>query len=238
MKLEAFNLSKVFSGKTVVKDISLSVKRGEVVGLLGPNGAGKTTTFYMIMGLINPTGGSIYLNNNNITKLPVYKRSLLGISYLPQESSVFRNMSVEDNIMSVLELRRDLSLKERKNILDKLLDDFSITNIRKSIAISLSGGERRRVEIARNLASDPSFVLFDEPLAGIDPLAIKNIKKLILHLKNQNIGVLITEHNVRDTFKLVDKAVVIYEGRVFIEGKPDEITSNEQVRKIYLGDDF
>lgn len=235
--LHISNLGKSYGGKPAVRDISMSLNRGEAVGLLGPNGAGKTTSFYMIMGLIRPDYGTIALDGVDITKLPVYRRARMGIGYLPQEASIFRGMTVEENILSVLELSEPV-VDKRNKALESLLAEFSITHLRRSPAVALSGGERRRVEIARALASNPSFILLDEPLAGIDPVAVADIKELISHLKNRGIGVLITDHNVRDALDLVDRAYVIHDGTVLMEGKPSEIVNNKDVRRVYLGEKF
>ncbi len=235
--LQVFNLGKSYSRKPVVRDVSLSVERGEVVGLLGPNGAGKTTCFYMISGLIQPDYGTVSIDGNDITLLPMYRRSRLGIGYLPQEASIFRGLSVEENIMSVLEVNEPVA-ENRQIILDELLAEFSITHLRKAPALALSGGERRRVEIARTLAAYPSFVLLDEPLAGIDPIAIAEMRELIYHLKDRGIGVLITDHNVRETLNVIDRAYIIHDGHVLMEGKPSEIVNNVDVRRVYLGDRF
>lgn len=231
------NLGKRYSGRPVVRDISLSVQRGEAVGLLGPNGAGKTTTFYMITGLIKADYGSLLLDGNDITTLPMYQRARLGIGYLPQESSIFRGMTVEENILSILEVTEHVADK-RQLMLDELLGEFSITHLRTAPALALSGGERRRVEIARALASNPSFILLDEPLAGIDPIAVSDIRDLIKHLKDRGIGVLITDHNVRDTLEIVDRAYIIHDGAVLMEGDPKSIVDNEDVRRVYLGEKF
>ncbi len=235
--LEASNIGKSYNKHPVVRDISLRVKRGEAVGLLGPNGAGKTTCFYMIIGLVAPDYGSISLDGNDITKLPMYQRARLGVGYLPQESSIFRGLNVEDNIMAILEVVEDVADK-RQVILDELLAEFSITHLRKAPSITLSGGERRRVEIARALASRPSFILLDEPLAGIDPIAVAEVRNLISHLKDKGIGVLITDHNVRETLSLVDRAYIIHDGKVLMHGKPQDIVGNKEVRKVYLGEKF
>lgn len=235
--LKALNLGKSYGGRPAVRDVSLSLARGEALGLLGPNGAGKTSTFYMIMGLIKPDYGSVSLDGKDITKLPVYRRARIGIGYLPQESSIFRGLTVEENIMSVLEISEPITEK-RKVLLDELLAEFSVTHLRLSPALGLSGGERRRVEIARALASKPSFILLDEPLAGIDPVAVNDIKDLISHLKHRGIGVLITDHNVREALDLIDKACIIHDGKVLMEGTPDEIVENEEVRRVYLGQNF
>ena len=235
--LEVKNLRKSYKERAVIKDISLYLREGEVVGLLGPNGAGKTTSFYMIVGLIKTDGGSINLNGNNITKFPMYQRSKMGIGYLPQEASIFRNMSVEDNIKSILEItERKKSIINRR--LEELLDEFSIQHIRKSMATSLSGGERRRVEIARALATNPKFILLDEPFAGIDPIVVNDIMQIIKQLKHKNIGVLITDHNVRETLSIVDRAYIVYQGHILVSGTPTEIMENQRVKDVYLGENF
>ena len=241
--LEALNLMKRYGARKVVRDVSVRVKSGEVVGLLGPNGAGKTTTFYMIVGLVPPNGGSIALDGENITHLPIYKRARLGISYLPQEASVFRKLSVEDNIRSILELQvkrtgEKLTKAEIEERLNSLLEELQITHIRTNMAMSLSGGERRRTEIARSLAADPNFILLDEPLAGVDPIAVIEIQRIVRFLKDRGIGVLITDHNVRETLGICDHAYIINEGEVLARGSAEEIISNESVRKIYLGENF
>ncbi len=235
--LSAKNLKKSYKSRTVVKDVSFSVGSGEVVGLLGPNGAGKTTCFYMIVGLVPLCGGEIYLDDRNLSKLPIHERARLGLSYLPQEASIFRRLSVEKNILAVLELQ-DLSTDEIQRRLENLLHDLHISHLRENMGISLSGGERRRVEIARALASQPNFVLLDEPFAGVDPIAIIDIQKIIRFLKDQGIGVLITDHNVRETLGICDRAYIISDGTVLASGKPDEIINNEQVREVYLGEHF
>lgn len=235
--LHICNLGKSYGDKPAVRDISMVVNQGEAVGLLGPNGAGKTSSFYMIMGLIRPDYGTISLDGVDITNLPVYRRARMGIGYLPQEASIFRGMTVEENILSVLELSQPVSEK-RAAELDALLGEFSITHLRRSPAVALSGGERRRVEIARALASNPSFILLDEPLAGIDPVAVADIKELISHLKNRGIGVLITDHNVREALDLINRAYIIHDGKVLMEGTPTEIVGNKEVRRVYLGDKF
>lgn len=237
MGLQIKNLGKSYDGRPAVRDISMTLNRGEAVGLLGPNGAGKTTSFYMIMGLIRPDYGTILLDGSDVTNLPVYRRARMGLGYLPQEASIFRGMTVEENILSVLEVSEPIADK-RNAELDSLLGEFSITHLRRSPAVALSGGERRRVEIARALASNPSFILLDEPLAGIDPVAIADIKELISHLKNRNIGVLITDHNVREAFDLIERAYIIHDGTVLMEGSPKEIVGNEEVRRVYLGEGF
>ncbi len=235
--LRADNLRKQYRKRVVVKDVSLSVTSGEVVGLLGPNGAGKTTCFYMIVGLVPVDGGSIKMDSKEITKLPIFQRARLGLSYLPQEASIFRKLSVTENIRAVLELR-DLSAEEIDSKLESLLDELHISHLRNSSAISLSGGERRRVEIARALAVDPRFILLDEPFAGVDPIAVIDIQQIIKFLKNRGIGVLITDHNVRETLGICDHAYIINQGEVLAFGKPAEIIDNETVRKVYLGENF
>lgn len=235
--LKVHNLGKSYAKRPVVRDVSLAVHRGEAVGLLGPNGAGKTTCFYMITGLISPDYGSIMLDGNEITQLPMYRRARLGIGYLPQEASIFRGMSVEQNIMAVLEVAETVAEK-RQAVLDELLGEFSITHLRHAPAIALSGGERRRVEIARALASNPSFVLLDEPLAGIDPIAVGEIRTLVSHLKDRGIGVLITDHNVRETLEIIDRAYIIHDGVVLMEGTPSQIVGDAEVRRVYLGEKF
>lgn len=230
-------LQKSYRGRTVVHDAALSVRNGEAVGLLGPNGAGKTTIFYMITGLVSADRGMISLDGHDVTNLPMYRRARLGIGYLPQEASIFRGLNVEDNIRGVLEVVEP-SRKERERKLDALLEEFNITRLRKSPSIALSGGERRRCEIARALAGDPSFMLLDEPFAGIDPIAVGDIQNLVRHLTARGIGVLITDHNVRETLGLIDRAYIIHSGRVLTEGSPDEIVGNSEVRRLYLGEDF
>ncbi len=235
--LVAKNIGKSYKKRTVLRDISLNVKQGEAVGLLGPNGAGKTTCFYCITGLIQPNFGQIFLDGIDITNLPMYQRSRLGIGYLPQEASIFRGLSVEDNIMAVLELTIE-DKAERNARLDALLGEFSISHLRQAPSKALSGGERRRLEIARALASNPSFILLDEPLAGIDPIAVAEIRNLVAHLKNRGLGVLITDHNVRETLGIIDRAYILSDGVMLKEGTPDEIVNDERVRKIYLGENF
>lgn len=236
-ELRAVGLKKQYGLRTVVHDASLSVKSGEVVGLLGPNGAGKTTSFYMIVGLVAADGGKITIDNQDITRMPIHRRARLGLGYLPQESSIFRRMTVAQNIQAVLELQ-DLSDEEIERRLEALLEDLHIQAIRNNAAVSLSGGERRRVEIARALATNPRFILLDEPFAGVDPIAVLDIQKIISFLKERNIGVLITDHNVRETLGICDRAYIINAGSVMAEGKPDEIIYNEGVRKVYLGENF
>jgi len=235
--LVARNLSKSFRRRPVLRDVSIAVQRGEAVGLLGPNGAGKTTCFYLITGLISPDAGSISLDGHAITDLPMYRRARLGIGYLPQEASIFRGMTVENNIRAVLEVvEKDRDTREA--MLDELLAEFSISHLRRAPALALSGGERRRAEIARALASRPSFMLLDEPLAGIDPIAVGDIRDLVAHLKDRGIGVLITDHNVRETLDLIDRAYILHEGRLMMEGVPQEIVAHEGVRRVYLGERF
>ena len=228
---------KTFKKRTVVKGVSINLKRGESVGLLGPNGAGKTTVFYMITGLIKPDEGSVFIDGYDVTRLSMYRRARLGIGYLPQEASIFRGLSVEDNIMAVLQVTEP-NKKERMRRLDELLEEFKIGRLRKAPSIALSGGERRRCEIARALASNPAYMLLDEPFAGIDPLAINDIRTLVRHLTDRGIGVLITDHNVRETLDLIDRAYIIYDGRVLTEGTPAEVVANEEVKRVYLGDMF
>ena len=237
MRLKANNLIKSYSGKSVVNNVSLNLKQGEIVGLLGPNGAGKTTSFYMIVGLIKPNSGSIYLDDKEITSFPMYKRAQNGIGYLAQESSVFRKMSVEDNIHSVLEMT-NLSKKEQIKKVESLLDEFGLQAIRKSRGDLLSGGERRRTEIARALATNPSFILLDEPFAGVDPLAVEDIQKIVRDLTKRNIGILITDHNVQETLAITDRTYLMFEGSILKDGKPEELANDELVRKVYLGQNF
>ncbi|BCK86572.1 lipopolysaccharide export system ATP-binding protein LptB [Sideroxyarcus emersonii] len=236
-ELRTVSLKKRYRARTVVQDVSLSVKSGEVVGLLGPNGAGKTTSFYMIVGLVAADGGEIFVDSQDVTHLPIHRRARLGLAYLPQEASIFRRLSVSDNIRAVLELQ-GYAPAELDARLEALLNDLHITHIRDNQAISLSGGERRRVEIARALATDPRFILLDEPFAGVDPIAVLDIQKIIRFLKERSIGVLITDHNVRETLGICDRAYIINAGSVMAEGKPDEIIYNEGVRKVYLGEHF
>jgi lipopolysaccharide export system ATP-binding protein len=235
--LVAHNLGKSFKKRPVVRGVNVELQRGEVVGLLGPNGAGKTTCFYMMTGLIKADYGGIALDGVDITDLPMYRRARLGIGYLPQEPSIFRGLNVENNIRAVLEVV-EADREQRETMLDDLLAEFSITHLRNTPAVALSGGERRRVEIARALASQPHFILLDEPLAGIDPIAVGDIRDLVLHLKDRGIGVLITDHNVRETLDVVDRAYIIHEGRVLMEGSPAQIVAHEDVRRVYLGDTF
>ncbi len=231
------HLSKRYKKRPVLRDVSLSIQRGEAVALLGPNGAGKTTCFYIITGLINGDGGTIQLDGQDITSLPMYRRSRLGISYLPQESSIFRGLTVEDNLKAVIE-SQDISAEDQEILLEDLLSEFGIEHLRRTPSLALSGGERRRVEIARALSTRPDFILLDEPLAGIDPIAVSDIRNLISHLKDRGIGVLITDHNVRDCLGIVDRAYILHDGRVLMEGDPEEIVNHEDVRRVYLGDNF
>jgi len=235
--LEAHNLGKQFKKRPVLRDVSIQLHRGEAVGLLGPNGAGKTTCFYLISGLIAPDYGRVILDGRDITDLPMYRRARLGIGYLPQEASVFRGMTVEGNVRAVLELVEPVA-DRREAMLEELLAEFSILHLRRTPALALSGGERRRVEIARSLASQPAFMLLDEPLAGIDPIAVGEIRDLVSHLKDRGIGVLITDHNVRETLDIVDRAYILHEGAVLMEGTPAEIVAHEDVRRVYLGERF
>jgi lipopolysaccharide export system ATP-binding protein len=220
-----------------VKTVSIEVNQGEIVGLLGPNGAGKTTSFYMIVGLVSPEVGKVFLDDIDITKMPMYKRAQLGIGYLPQEVSVFRKLSVEDNIMAILEMT-DLNKSQRKEKLEKLLEEFSLTHVRKNLGNRLSGGEKRRTEIARALATDPKFVLLDEPFAGVDPIAVEDIQSIVAELRNRNIGILITDHNVQETLSITDRAYLLFEGSILKAGTAEELASDEQVRKVYLGQNF
>ena len=237
MILSAENIEKSYKGRKVVKGISISVEQGEIVGLLGPNGAGKTTYFYMIVGLIKPQAGRILLDDVDITSFPMYKRAQNGIGYLAQEASVFRKLSVEDNILSVLQLS-ELSKAQQKEKMEALLEEFGLTHIRKSRGDLLSGGERRRTEIARALATDPKFVLLDEPFAGVDPVAVEDIQKIVAHLKEKNIGILITDHNVQETLAITDKTFLMFEGSILKAGTPEELAQDEMVRKVYLGKNF
>ena len=237
MKLRVQNLMKSYSGRKVVKDVSFEVNQGEIVGLLGPNGAGKTTSFYMTVGLIKPNGGAIYLDDTEITSYPMYKRAQSGIGYLAQEASVFRKLSIEDNILSVLQMTK-LSKKEQIKKMESLIDEFSLNHIRKSRGDLLSGGERRRTEIARALATDPSFILLDEPFAGVDPVALEDIQRIIAKLTKKNIGILITDHNVQETLAITDRTYLMFEGSILKAGSPDVLANNEMVRKVYLGQNF
>ena len=237
MILRSENLVKVYGPRTVVSDVSIAVHRGEIVGLLGPNGAGKTTTFYMVVGFIRPNKGRVFLDEEDITTLPMYKRAQRGIGYLPQEPSVFRKLSVEDNIKAVLEMR-GISRAEQKERLEGLIDEFGLEKVRKSRGDTLSGGERRRTEIARALASDPGFILLDEPFAGIDPIAVEDIQYIVAKLKTKNIGILITDHNVQETLSITDRAYLMFEGRILKAGTAEELAADEMVRKVYLGKHF
>lgn len=237
-RLSARNLVKRFKKRTVVRDVSLSLEAGEIVGLLGPNGAGKTTSFYMVVGLIQADGGSIELDGRDITRLPMHGRARLGIGYLPQEASVFRKLSVADNILAILETRKELDRKAREDNLERLLEELHIAHIRESEGQSLSGGERRRVEIARALAADPRFILLDEPFAGVDPIAVNDIQQIVHHLRDRGIGVLITDHNVRETLGICGRAYILAEGRVIAEGAPEKLLQDETVRRVYLGEQF
>ncbi len=230
-------ISKTYGNKEVIRDISINIKRGEIVGLLGPNGAGKTTSFYIIVGLVKPDRGSIYLDKLEISNLPIYSRGKMGISYLPQEASIFRGMNVEDNLISIIEISEKDKHKQ-EIILQNLLNEFDINHVRKSKSIVLSGGERRRLEIARTLASNPKYLLLDEPLTGIDPVSIEEIKTIIKKLKDKNIGILITDHNVRETLKIVDKVYIVNEGAIFFEGIPENAVNDEKIKKFYLGSEF
>ena len=238
MLLRTENVVKKYRSRTVVKEVSVEVSQGEIVGLLGPNGAGKTTTFYMIVGIIKPFSGRVYLDDTELTTLPMYRRAQLGVGYLAQEASVFRQMSVEDNIMSILEFRRDLDPSQRVEKLESLISEFGLDHIRTSKGIQLSGGERRRTEIARALANDPKFLLLDEPFAGVDPIAVQDIQDIVAHLKDRNIGILITDHNVHETLSITDRAYLLYEGRVLHHGTPEEMAADPDVREKYLGRDF
>lgn len=237
MILKANNLFKKYKTRTVVNDVSVEVNQGEIVGLLGPNGAGKTTTFYMIVGLIKPNSGNIFLEDKNITDLPMYRRSQLGVGYLAQEASVFRKLSVEENILAVLEMS-NLSKIEQKEKMESLLEEFSLTHVRKNMGAVLSGGERRRTEIARALAVDPKFVLLDEPFAGVDPIAVEEIQTIVAKLKHKNIGILITDHNVDETLSITDRAYLLFEGKILKHGTPQELAEDPTVRRVYLGKNF
>jgi len=237
VKLHTTKISKSYRGRQVVKTVSIEVNQGEIVGLLGPNGAGKTTSFYMIVGLVSPEVGKVYLDDIDITKMPMYKRAQLGIGYLPQEVSVFRKLTVEDNIMAILEMTK-LNKAQRKEKLEKLLEEFSLTHVRKNLGNRLSGGEKRRTEIARALATDPKFVLLDEPFAGVDPIAVEDIQSIIAELRTRNIGILITDHNVQETLSITDRAYLLFEGSILKAGTAEELANDEQVRKVYLGQNF
>jgi lipopolysaccharide export system ATP-binding protein len=235
--LRSEELVKIYKKRKVVNKASVEVSKGEIIGLLGPNGAGKTTTFYMITGMIKPESGKVFLDNEEITTVPMYQRAKMGIGYLPQEASIFRRLTVEDNLMAVLEMTK-LNKEERKEKVERLLDELSIGHLRKNKGFQLSGGERRRTEIARSLATDPSFILLDEPFAGVDPIAVEDIMNIVANLKNRGIGVLITDHNVHETLSIVDKAYILIDGVIFKQGSADELASDEEVKKLYLGEKF
>ena len=237
MSLKAEKLIKIYGNRKVVSEVSLEVKQGEIVGLLGPNGAGKTTSFYMVVGFVKPDGGNVYLNNDDITDLPMYKRARRGIGYLPQEPSVFRKLSVEDNLKAVLEMTT-LSRTEQKDKLESLIEEFTLQKVRKNNGDTLSGGERRRTEIARALATGPSFILLDEPFAGIDPIAVEDIQYIVAKLKTKNIGILITDHNVQETLSITDRAYLMFEGKILMTGTAEELAADEVVRRVYLGQNF
>ncbi len=237
MKLHTTDLVKRYKTRTVVNEVSVEVEQGEIVGLLGPNGAGKTTTFYMIVGLIRPNSGQIWLDDTEITGFPMYRRSRMGIGYLAQEASIFRKLSVEDNLMAVMELS-EMSREERRERQESLLEEFGLTRIRKSLGIQLSGGERRRTEIARALALKPNFILLDEPFAGVDPIAVEDIQMIVSHLKDKNIGILITDHNVHETLSITDRAYLLFEGKILKQGTASQLADDEQVRDVYLGKKF
>ena len=237
MILRADNIIKKYGKRTVVKGVSIEVKQGEIVGLLGPNGAGKTTSFYMIVGLVQPNDGKVYLDDKEITDSPMYKRAQMGIGYLPQEVSVFRKLSVEDNISAILEMM-PLSKQEQKQKLEDLIEEFSLGHVRKDLGHNLSGGEKRRTEIARALASDPSFILLDEPFAGVDPIAVEDIQSIVAKLKDKNIGILITDHNVQETLSITDRAYLLFEGSILKAGTAEDLAADEQVRRVYLGQNF
>jgi len=237
MILRADNIVKKYGKRTVVKGVSFDVNQGEIVGLLGPNGAGKTTSFYQVVGLVQPNSGAVYLDDENITKLPMYKRAKMGIGYLPQEVSVFRKLSVEDNISAILEMM-PLSKTAQKNRLEELIEEFSLGHVRKNLGHNLSGGEKRRTEIARALASNPNFILLDEPFAGVDPIAVEDIQTIVYKLKEKNIGILITDHNVQETLSITDRAYLLFEGNILKAGTAEELAADEQVRRVYLGQNF
>lgn len=238
MEIKARHLVKKYKKRTVVKDVSLNVSQGEIVGLLGPNGAGKTTTFYMIVGLVKVDSGKIFLDNQDVTEMAMYKRAQLGLGYLAQEASVFRRLTVEENILAILEMRTSLNKQQRKAKTDELLEEFSLTHVRKNLGIMLSGGERRRTEIARALSVDPKFILLDEPFAGVDPIAVEEIQSIIRKLKHKNIGVLITDHNVQETLSITERSYLLFDGSILKSGTPEELAADEQVRRVYLGDNF
>ena len=238
MELSVENLIKSFNKRVVVDEVSLHITKKEIVGLLGPNGAGKSTIFYMMVGFLKPLSGNIYLNGENITSLPMHKRARMGLGYLPQQPSIFRNMSVQDNIIAVLELRKDLNKKQMHEICDNLLEEFSISHLRKQSGHTLSGGERRRVEIARALANEPDFLLLDEPFAGVDPIAVKELQEIINKIRLQGLGIIITDHNVRETLKITDRSYILNHGKILIEGDTQTLINSEEARRIYLGSDF
>lgn len=237
-QLEARHLAKSYKRRQVVKDVSMTIEQGQIVGLLGPNGAGKTTCFYMIVGLVPSDHGEVLIDGEEITRLPMHGRARKGLGYLPQEASIFRKLSVHDNLMAILETRKDLDKEMRRQALEQLLSEFNIQHIRDSLGMSLSGGERRRVEIARALATDPAFILLDEPFAGVDPISVNDIKQIVTHLKDRGIGVLITDHNVRETLDICEHAYIVNDGYLLAQGTPEEILANEQVKAVYLGDQF
>lgn len=237
MLLRTESISKTYKNRTVVKEVSIELKKGEIVGLLGPNGAGKTTSFYMMVGLVKPDQGNVYLDDQDITKTPMYKRSKMGIGYLPQEVSVFRKLSVEDNILAILQMTT-LTKQEQYNRLEDLIEEFGLNHVRKNLGIKLSGGEKRRTEIARTLAINPSFILLDEPFAGVDPIAVEDIQRIVLKLKKKGIGVLITDHNVQETLSIVDRAYLLFEGSILKSGSAETLSRDEQVKKVYLGQNF
>lgn len=237
MKLRTEEIKKAYKGRQVVKGVTVEVNQGEIIGLLGPNGAGKTTSFYMIVGLVKPDSGKVFLDDKDITKVPMYKRAKMGIGYLPQEVSVFRKLSVEDNIMAILQMT-DLTKKQQKDRLEELLDEFGLGHVRKNLGEKLSGGEKRRTEIARGLAVNPNFVLLDEPFAGVDPIAVEDIQSIVLKLRKKNIGILITDHNVQETLSIVDRAYLMFEGAILKSGTAEELSQDEQVKKVYLGQHF
>ena len=237
ISIEASNLKKIYKKREVVKDVDLVVKKGEIVGLLGPNGAGKTTTFYMITGIIKPNYGTVKYNDEDVTDYPMFKRARLGLGYLPQEASIFRNLTVEENIVSVLEMR-GVKKNEREKIKDNLIEEFKLSHVSKNLGYSLSGGERRRVEIARTISTDPDFILLDEPFAGVDPIAVEDIQNIIIHLKDRGLGILITDHNVRETLKITERAYIMAEGKILISGTSNEIANDEVAKKVYLGGNF
>ena len=237
ISIEADGMQKIYKNRIVVKDVSLSMEKGEVVGLLGPNGAGKTTTFYMITGIVKPNRGRVTYNGEDVTNYPMYKRARLGLGYLPQEASIFRNLTVEENIVSVLEMR-GIPKKERINKMNSLIEEFKLSHVAKNLGYSLSGGERRRVEIARTISTNPDFILLDEPFAGVDPIAVEDIQNIIIQLKEKGLGILITDHNVRETLRITERAYIMAEGNILISGTGEEIANNKTARKLYLGDNF